>query len=111
MAAADHELSRILWLDARQAAAVRAWADSGERLQTAGLAARSLASSEHILRRDQAAAGDQHGRNRNADARFGKARQDQKRGREQWRRVGRSAQHADVAALHPDIPGVERGSN
>ena len=41
-------------------------------------------------------------------ARPGKARQNQKRGREQRRRIGRSAQHADIAALHADIPGVER---
>ena len=39
----------------------------------------------------------------------GKARQNQKRGREQRRRVGCRAQHADVAALHADIPGVECG--
>ena len=42
---------------------------------------------------------------------FGKAGQNQKRGREQRRRVGGGAEHADIAALHSDIPGIERGAD
>src|SRR5258708_25642843 len=75
-----------------------------------GMTANKNASAlpNHILRRDQAAAGDQHGRDYDIRTRFGKTGQNQKRGREQRRRVGRGPQHADVAALHPDIPRIER---
>jgi hypothetical protein len=66
---------------------------------------------KHILRRDQPAAGDQHGRDRDRRTRLGKARQHQKRGREQRRRIGRSPEHTDIAALHPDIPGTECGTH
>ncbi len=37
--------------------------------------------------------------------------QNQERGRQQRRRVGRGAEHADIAALHADIPGVERSAD
>src|SRR5439155_1169542 len=37
------------------------------------------------------------------------AGENQRRRRQQRRRVGRGAQHADVAALHADVPNEERG--
>ena len=66
---------------------------------------------DHILRRDQAAAGDQDRGDGDVGARFCKARADQERGREQRRRVGGGAEHADIAALHADVPGVKRGTD
>ena len=66
---------------------------------------------DHILRRDQSAAGNQHGGDGNRRTRPGKARHNQKRRGEQRRGVGRRTQHADVAALHPDVPCVERGTD
>jgi flavin reductase (DIM6/NTAB) family NADH-FMN oxidoreductase RutF len=74
MAAADHEFSAVLWADAYEAATLRTRADSGDGLQATGLAAGGLGSTgDHVLRRDQAAAGDQHGGDRDARARLRKA--------------------------------------
>ena len=76
-----------------------------------GMGACRLALPEHIPRRDQAAAGDQHGGDRDVRARSRKAGQNQERRREQRRRVGRGAEHADVAALHADVPGIKCGAD
>src|SRR5437773_12551673 len=59
-----------------------------------------LSFPDHMFRRNQAPAGDQHRGDGNRRGRLRKAGQDQERGRQQRRRVGRGAQHADVAALH-----------
>ena len=63
----------------------------------------------HIFRRDQSTAGDQDRGDGNRGGCLRKARKNQKRRRQQRRRIGRGAQHADVAALHADVPDKERG--
>ena len=45
---------------------------------------------------------------RNRRGRLRIAGQDQKCRRQQRRRVGRGPQHADIAALHADVPDKER---
>src|SRR6267378_6086744 len=89
--------------DVRQAAAKRISTSLSTRI--------ILLLPKHILRRDQATTGNQDRGDRNGRARLRKARYNQERGREQRCRVGRRTQHADIAALHPDIPGIECGTD
>src|SRR4051794_15566909 len=94
-------LPSSLWI----ASAVALWAMTGRYARNDET--KLLAPPEHVLGRDQPAAGNQQGRERDVGAGLRIARENEKRGGEQRRRIGGGAEHTDVAALHADVPGVE----
>src|ERR1700722_612763 len=100
MAPADHELPAVLRPDAAKTSALRTRADPGDTVQASGLETGGLTSApDHIFRRDQPAACNQDCGYRDVRTGLCEACENQKQGREQRRRIGGSAQHANVAAL------------